>query len=176
MVWHVPRTGRAGRLRVLTRLLARRCHLPVRDGATAPASAAVAEMPQASAGGGLVECAGTAVLDPVALQRLGDLDPTGANRLLERVLHAFDGSALRLLPQLAEAQRSGDHDAVRHVVHTLKSSSASIGALKLSQLCAEIEAMIRLQTLEGLALRIESMECETAAVLRALKQVPGVAW
>ena len=113
-------------------------------------------------------------LDAGALQRLRELDPTGANRLLERVFQAFEASAARLLPQMHEAHRAGDHAGVRHVVHTLKSSSASIGAIKLSQLCAEIEAMIRLETLDGLAARIDLMDRETAVVLKALKNVPGL--
>jgi len=113
-------------------------------------------------------------LDAGALQRLRELDPTGANRLLERVFQAFEASAARLLPQMHEAHRAGDHAGVRHVVHTLKSSSASIGAIKLSQLCAEIEAMIRLETLDGLTARIDLMDRETAVVLKALKNVPGL--
>ena len=114
-------------------------------------------------------------LDVEALRRLRELDPTGANRLLERVFQAFESSTHRLMPQMHEAHRVGDHAGVRHVVHTLKSSSASIGAIKLSQLCAEIETMIRTDTLDGLPLRLAEMDRETAGVLAALKRVPGVA-
>ena len=85
------------------------------------------------------------VLDPHALARLADLDPTGKNRLLERVLVAFRTSVARLRPQAEVARASGDSAALRLVVHTLKSSSASIGALRLSQLCARIETAIRLE-------------------------------
>jgi HPt (histidine-containing phosphotransfer) domain-containing protein len=115
------------------------------------------------------------VLDAEALHRLSELDPTGANHLLERVFQAFEASALRLLPQMHESLRSANFPGVRHVVHTLKSSSASIGAIKLSQLCAEIESMIRLETLDGIADAIERMDHETTAVLQALKQIRGVA-
>jgi HPt (histidine-containing phosphotransfer) domain-containing protein len=83
------------------------------------------------------------VLDPVALRRLTDLDPTGANHLLERVLQAFQTSVARLRPQADAARLNGDRGALRLVAHTLKSSSASIGAMRLSQLCGQIEAVIR---------------------------------
>ena len=116
-----------------------------------------------------------AELDEEALRRLRELDPTGANHLLERVFQAFETSAHRLMPQMHEAHLAGDHAGVRHVVHTLKSSSASIGAIKLSQVCAEIETMIRLDTLDGLPTRLAEMDRETASVLQALKRVPGVA-
>ncbi len=132
-------------------------------------AARVATMPGAALPQGEVE------LDVEALRRLRELDPTGANHLLERVFQAFESSAHRLLPQMHEAHRAGDLAGVRHVVHTLKSSSASIGAIKLSQLCAEIETMIRLDNLDGLPMRLAEMDHETASVLRALQRVPGVA-
>jgi HPt (histidine-containing phosphotransfer) domain-containing protein len=78
------------------------------------------------------------------------------------------------MPQLHVALAGSDHAAVRHVAHTLKSSSASIGAIKLSRLCAEIETMVRLQSLEGLAERAAEMDRETAVVLQALKRITGV--
>ena len=95
--------------------------------------------------------------------------------MLERVFQAFEASALRLLPQMHEALRAADYPGVRHVVHTLKSSSASIGAVKLAQLCAEIENMIRLETVDGLAEPIGRMDREANAVLQALRQIRGVA-
>ena len=79
-------------------------------------------------------------LDAETLARLARLDPSGESRLLERVLKAYQASAARLVPQLVAAQLSGDRNAIRLVAHTLKSSSASIGALALSQRCAQIEA------------------------------------
>lgn len=138
---------------------------PVADAAggarSAPSAASLVDIPP--------------VLDPAALERLAELDPTGKNRLIERVFHAFESSTQRLMPQLHEAQHAGDHATVRHVAHTLKSSSASIGAIKLSQLCAEIEAMIRLDSVDELPDRIDRMDGETALVLQALRRHPGVA-
>ena len=94
-------------------------------------------------------------LDADALARLAELDPTGPGRLIERVLEAFRVSIARLRPQLDAARLSGDRDQIRRVVHTLKSSSASIGALALSQLCARIEAAIRLDQESGAAIRLD---------------------
>ena len=115
--------------------------------------------------------AGAGVLDADALQRLRELDPTGQSRLLARVAQAFETSVERLMPELRTAWRAGNLDGVRHVAHTLKSSSASIGAVKLSALCAEIESMVRLESRDGLAARVESMDRETAVVLQALRHL-----
>jgi HPt (histidine-containing phosphotransfer) domain-containing protein len=117
--------------------------------------------------------AGEAKLDDAALARLRELDPTGTNKLLERVFKAFESSVARLMPLLAEAERVGNPAGIGHVAHTLKSSSASIGAVCLSQLCAEVESKARLGSVEGLSGPIELMRRETARVLRALRQLPG---
>jgi HPt (histidine-containing phosphotransfer) domain-containing protein len=110
-----------------------------------------------------------AVLDADALERLRELDPKGQSRLLERVLRAFESSASRLARQFAEARSAGDMHGVRHVVHTLKSSSASIGALTLARLCAEIETAIRAEAFGSLPERLDAMDRELAAVLQAVK-------
>ena len=113
------------------------------------------------------------VLDEDALQRLRELDPGGRNRLLERVLLAFEASVLRLAPQLAEARRRDDMQGIRHVVHTLKSSSASIGALRLSRLCAEIEALLRQEAPPGLASLLDDVDREFDVVLQAVQPLRG---
>jgi hypothetical protein len=113
----------------------------------------------------------TEVLDGQALARLRELDPTGQNGLLPRVLKAFDTSLERLTAQLVEARPAGDHDAMRHVAHTLKSSAASVGALELSRICADIERMIRDQQTDGLAVLLDDMVTEGDRVRAVLKPI-----
>jgi len=120
-----------------------------------------------------VNPAPTPVLDEEALQRLRELDPSGQNRLLERILRAFESSVLRLAPQLREARQRGDMQAIRHVVHTLKSSSASIGAMRLSRLCAEIEAAVRQEAPEGLPALLDDVDQEFNVVLQAVQPLRG---
>lgn len=113
--------------------------------------------------------AGAAVLDAAALDRLRELDPRGDNKLIQRVMQAFETSVARLLPQLHEAERQGDPGTIRHVVHTLKASSASIGALLLSQQCADIETRIRLGEDEGMDTRLAEVYTEIDKVLQAVR-------
>lgn len=109
-----------------------------------------------------------AELDVDALARLRDLDPTGKTHLVERVLKAFESSSMRLALQFRQARERGDMQGIRHVVHTLKSSSASIGALALARICAEIETSIRTDALADLSPRLDAMDRELAAVLQAV--------
>jgi HPt (histidine-containing phosphotransfer) domain-containing protein len=115
-----------------------------------------------------------AVLDEACLQRLRELDPDGTSQVVERVLRAFEASLQRLLPQAVQALGQGDHHAVRHVVHTLKSSSASVGALELSQRCGDIENRLRAQLHEDLDTLLSGLNAEGERVLVALHaMLPG---
>jgi HPt (histidine-containing phosphotransfer) domain-containing protein len=110
------------------------------------------------------------VLAADALDRLRELDPQGAGQLLQRVFGAFQASIARLLPQLREASAAGDLASVNLVAHTLKSSSASIGATSLAQICGEIESMIRLHQTGNLAARVDAMCAEVEVVSQALSR------
>ena len=111
------------------------------------------------------------VLDAQALERLRELDPTGENRLMERVVSAFETSLNRLMPQLQDALQSGDLAGIRHVSHTLKSSSASMGAVKLSKMCAEIENLARQGRSDGMEDRVARLQEEVAIVRVALQRL-----
>lgn len=110
-----------------------------------------------------------AVLDAQALAGLSMLDPTGANKLVQRVLSTYQTSLGRLLLQLEEGHQRGDHAAVRLAAHTLKSSSASIGALDLSRLCATAEQTIRDGQLDALPPVVEGLRHEAKRVALAVQ-------
>ena len=112
---------------------------------------------------------GGPVLDPQALDRLRELDPSGRNNLLQRVLDAFTASVAKLSPQLAQARRDMDLKGIRHVAHTLKSSSASIGAVRLTPLCAEVENMVRESRCEGIEQRLDALAAEIDNVVAAIR-------
>ena len=111
------------------------------------------------------------VLDAQALARLAALDPGGAAGLVVRVLGTYRQSLGRLLEQLQVARSEFDLQGQRHVAHTLKSSSASVGALALSALCAEAEGRLRdgaTAGSEGLDALLDALAAEGWRLLAAL--------
>lgn len=112
---------------------------------------------------------GAAALDADALARLSALDPGGRNGVVKRVFLAYAGSLDKLMAQLLAARAAQDLPSIRHVVHTLKSSSASIGALEFSMRCAEVEMMIRQQQTEGLGPCLQGLEGESTRVRSAVQ-------
>jgi PAS domain S-box-containing protein len=113
----------------------------------APIDEAFAVLPSPAAdapsAGGPQNGDGLPILDPAVLGRLHGLDPAGQNRLFERVCRAFETSLDRLLVQLDAALADRDAGSVGHVVHTLKSSSASVGAVRLAQLSTQLDTRLR---------------------------------
>jgi HPt (histidine-containing phosphotransfer) domain-containing protein len=111
----------------------------------------------------------TRQLDETILNRLRALDPLGGNQLVKRVIGAYQLSLAHGLAQLQAAGKIDDLNSVRQVVHTLKSSSANVGANQLSQCCAELESLIRIDQVDNLQHRIEGLCREINWVAQALK-------
>ena len=110
-------------------------------------------------------------LDAEALARLADLDPTGQSRLLKRLLATFEKSLDRMVPQLEQARDAADARAVHLVAHTLKSSSATVGALALSRRCAVVEDLARQNRLAEAANGMQQLLLEAAAAREAVRRL-----
>ena len=107
-------------------------------------------------------------IEPVVLGKLRELDPTGRTGIVQRVLRTYEGSLQKLMTQFGEARATRDPAVLRHVAHTLRSSSASIGALALSARCAELENLVREGRLDGLDPAVEALAAEAQRVATAV--------
>ena len=125
---------------------------------------------EVAVGAGTVASRGLGVLDTASLDRLRDLDPGARNGLLHRVLRTYTQSLERMLAQWREARAAGDGNALRVLAHTLKSSSASVGALELSALCADVEARLRDQRLQAVEAQLEAVAVEAQRILAGLHE------
>lgn len=83
------------------------------------------------------------MLEPVALARLQQLDPDGSRGFLAQVMRTYDASLSRYLTALVAARQSVDLKQAAEAAHTLKSSSAAIGAGRLARHCADVERLAR---------------------------------
>ncbi len=110
------------------------------------------------------------VLDAACMAELRALDPDGKAQLVKRVLATYQASLAKLVGQLQLARAEGAWDQVSRVAHTLKSSSASIGALALSGLCADIERLLRAGDSASALPLLELFQAEVARVDAAVGQ------
>ena len=114
---------------------------------------------------------GAAVLDAHSLAALHQLDPSGASRLVQRVMETYRSSLERLLGELTLARTRHDAASLRLVTHTLKSSSASVGALALSALCAQAEQAARDGQVDDLPSLLDQLVVEAVRVDAAVVQL-----
>jgi CheY-like chemotaxis protein len=105
------------------------------------------------------------VLDRSVLQQLQkDL---GGAETLRYVITTFLEGTPSLLASLRDGAAQGDAVAVQRVAHTLKSSSASLGALGLSDRCEELERLGRMGNVP--LAQVAVVEALYSAVARALQ-------
>jgi HPt (histidine-containing phosphotransfer) domain-containing protein len=89
---------------------------------------------------------------------------------LGELIATYLNSAPQLLNTLRAAIAQNDVSATQKVAHTLKGSSASLGAMTLSAHCRELEMLARAGTLAGAAERLRQIESEYARVQLALEK------
>ncbi|MCU0967643.1 MAG: Hpt domain-containing protein [Rubrivivax sp.] len=110
-----------------------------------------------------------AVLDAQSVAKLHRLDPDGRHGVVARVMAAFEASLVRAGSELIDACARGDAAAVAALGHTLKSSSASVGALDLSRRCAAAEAALRGGDTGRLQFHVDEMRRAADAALVAVR-------
>ena len=91
------------------------------------------------------------VLDISALDAIRALDEDNGHALLQEILAAYCESSPVLLHQLDDAIAIGDADKAKVAAHTLKSSSANVGAMRLFELqLAQLRGHVRVVLVEHL--------------------------
>jgi HPt (histidine-containing phosphotransfer) domain-containing protein len=100
-------------------------------------------------------------------QATGD-DPA----FLAELIDTFLRDAPALLETLRGALDEADAQQVRRAAHTLKSNGRVFGATTLAELCQQLEAIARKDTLAGAAELLGRIEGEYASVERALQEIP----
>ncbi len=113
------------------------------------------------------------ILDEDVIQKLIDLSPDGSNEILLKIIAAYLTSSQENMDDIDQAIIEIDVERLRHASHTLKSSSAAVGALPFSKLCAEIEAAARGGDLAGGTKKIPMLKANYEQVrdtLRAMQE------
>jgi two-component system, sensor histidine kinase len=78
-------------------------------------------------------------LDLGSLNQLRELQGNNGDSVLAELAEIFLGSTPALLTSIATSAHSHDHETLTSASHTLKSSSANLGANRLSRICAQLQ-------------------------------------
>ena len=108
------------------------------------------------------------VLDRQVLDQLGKVRTNGKPELLTRVMNLYLVESPKLMQTMKHAARTGDAPELARSAHTLKSSSANVGALVLSRYCEELETCARRAETEEARRIFAKIESEHGCVQAAL--------
>jgi HPt (histidine-containing phosphotransfer) domain-containing protein len=111
------------------------------------------------------------IIDPEAISTLKELNPDDNGAFLKEIVGIYIEDTPKRLQDLKASLASGDVALFTRAAHTIKGSSANVGAVALSRVAERLEALSRNEGLGGVAALVASCETEfgrAAAELRAL--------
>jgi CheY-like chemotaxis protein/HPt (histidine-containing phosphotransfer) domain-containing protein len=100
------------------------------------------------------------VLDRDVLDRLRALQRPGAPSVLAKLIDVYLADSLDMMAGLKQALNNGDVAALTDIAHSLKSSSANLGANRLSAVCKELEVKGKAGAIEGLDSLVARIDAE----------------
>jgi len=136
-----------------------------------------AEAPQPQMLAGTEPAISDEPVDREALERLRGLQRPGQPDIARRIIGLYLESAPGLVASARAAGAAGDAAGLAAAAHSLKSSSAHVGALKFSRQCAQLEALARTGKIAEAGGAMAEFETEferVGAALRDLLQTQAV--
>jgi CheY-like chemotaxis protein len=109
------------------------------------------------------------VIDPAAYEELV-ASTSGDAGFIRELIETYLGDAPGLFAQMRTALAAKDAETFRRAAHSLKSNSASLGALALSAQAKELEMMGKAANLEDAAAKLAVADAEYAKVQAALER------
>jgi signal transduction histidine kinase/CheY-like chemotaxis protein/HPt (histidine-containing phosphotransfer) domain-containing protein len=82
-------------------------------------------------------------IDRTVLDGIRALEETGGQGLLERIITLYLSESSVQVGEVHSAAEKGDMESLLRTIHSLKSSSANVGANGFSELCRKIEGSVR---------------------------------
>lgn len=105
------------------------------------------------------------LLDVSALNQIKALQRPNTPNIVAKVLGHYFSQTPKLLADLQEGLQHGDMTFLHRAAHTLKSSSANVGAIRVSEKCKTLEHLARTsQTTDGLESLVQEIATEYEAV------------
>lgn len=113
------------------------------------------------------------VLDMDVIQALKELGGDGDASLFQELLALYVDDSTQQLERLGEALSRNDLKVAERIAHTLKSSSANLGAMTMSRLCLQMEQCGREQRLADMGALLEPARAAHRRAVAALNALRG---
>ncbi|TFG92547.1 MAG: sensor histidine kinase, partial [Syntrophobacterales bacterium] len=113
---------------------------------------------------------GSSPIDRSVLSALQEVQIEGEPSIVKRVVDAYLTDSEPLISQLKEALSVSDREVLQRSAHSLKSSSANVGALRLSEMSRELEMNCKNNSLEDAARLVASIGTEFMKAKESLQK------
>jgi HPt (histidine-containing phosphotransfer) domain-containing protein len=114
-------------------------------------------------------------LDHSAIEAVRQLDPDGQDRLLSRLIALYRDDSSQLLADMENGLKVGDTESVARAAHTLKSSSANLGATNVAAIARQIEHLARGGDISGLPASMTKLRAQRTVALSELEALDNAA-
>jgi signal transduction histidine kinase/HPt (histidine-containing phosphotransfer) domain-containing protein len=104
-----------------------------------------------------------------AIDQIRALGGTEAEQLVDKVVRLYCESVPPMLTSMQQAARKGDCVALTRAAHALKTSSHNVGAMRLAQVCRDLENAARAGSIR--LDRLAALDFEFQSVMSKLKRV-----
>jgi DNA-binding response OmpR family regulator/HPt (histidine-containing phosphotransfer) domain-containing protein len=92
---------------------------------------------------------------------------------MQELLETYLNSSVSLLKEIIQAELTQDADRLERAAHSLKSSSASLGAIFLADCCQQLEQSGRQNHLVGIAPLVQQLQLEYQHLTQILRLILG---
>lgn len=108
-------------------------------------------------------------LDQTALDELRALDPDGSSGILPQIINSYLSDAPALIQGMRAALAAKDMTTLARNAHSLKSTSLSLGATRVSEIAREMEVAGKSLAIETCPMLLMALTAEYAAAERLLQ-------
>ena len=109
-------------------------------------------------------------IDRRVIHTLQSLQIEGEPDVLSKIINIYLTGSDPLIDELREAHGAKDFEKVQNVAHSLKSSSANVGAMALSELCNDIEVACKHNAVDKSTALVAAVELEFLRVKDTLSK------
>jgi signal transduction histidine kinase/DNA-binding response OmpR family regulator/HPt (histidine-containing phosphotransfer) domain-containing protein len=111
----------------------------------------------------------TPPIDKSIIDDLSKLQIDGEPNIVKKIIEAYLSGSQSLVDQLREVLSSNDLEMLQQTAHSLKSSSANVGAMQLSAMSLELETKCKQKHLGNIGDLVAAIEMEYPRVKDALR-------
>lgn len=113
------------------------------------------------------------IIDQEAISNLKELNPGDGGEFLKEIISIYIEDTPKRIAELKASLASADVPGFTRAAHTIKGSSANVGASAMRALCERLEFTSKREGLGSVGAQVANVEAEFAKAAAELKRISG---